>query len=44
MKTKLEKIIEKYSRKEYNTDNYSVGGGLDSDKFASNRHEDAKYE
>ena len=39
----LEKIVEKYSEKEYK-DNYSIGGGLDDSKFASNRHEDAKYD
>jgi len=39
MKT-LEKIIEKYSSKEYQ-DNYDIGGGLTSYKYASNRHEDA---
>ena len=38
----LEKIIKKYSEISYNTDNYSVGGGLhNSGKMASNRHEDA---
>ncbi len=37
----LAKIIEKYSKIEYNSNNYSIGGGLDSDKFASNRHEEA---
>jgi len=40
MKT-LEKIIEKYSNKEYNSDNYGIGGGLTYHKFTSNRHEDA---
>lgn len=40
MKT-LEKIIAKYSLKEYK-ENYSIGGGLDDCKFASRRHEDAK--
>lgn len=40
MKT-LEKIIRKYSNINFNSENYSVGGGLDSNKFASNRHEDA---
>ena len=38
----LQKIIEKYSKVEYNTRNYEVGGGLSFGKFASNRHEDAK--
>lgn len=45
MKTKkeeLEKIIEKYSVKEFNNNNYEVGGGLSDEKFASNRHEDAR--
>jgi hypothetical protein len=37
----LEKIIAKYSSKEYK-ENYSIGGGLDDCKFASRRHEDAK--
>lgn len=37
----LEKIIEKYSKIEFNENNYGVGGGLDGCKFASNRHEDA---
>lgn len=38
---KLEKIIAKYSAKEHNENNYIVGGGLNDNKFASNRHEDA---
>lgn len=38
----LAKIIEKYSKVEFNENNYGVGGGLtDSGKKASNRHEDA---
>jgi len=38
----LTKIIEKYSKLEYNSNNYNVGGGLsESGKKASNRHEDA---
>jgi hypothetical protein len=37
---KLEKIINKYSMIEYSS-NYSIGGGLVENKFASNRHEDA---
>jgi hypothetical protein len=41
MKT-LEKIITKYSKQEFNEENYSVGGGLTDGKFASNRHENAK--
>ena len=40
MKAKLEKIVEKYSSKEYD-ENYNIGGGLDACKFASRRHEDA---
>jgi hypothetical protein len=40
MKT-LQKIIDKYSQAEYNSDNYHIGGGLDNAKFASRRHEDA---
>jgi hypothetical protein len=39
---KLAKIINKYSTIEYNKKNYSIGGGLHNDKFASRRHEDAK--
>ena len=39
----LDKIIEKYSSKEYKN-NYDVGGGLDYSKFVSNRHEDAKHD
>jgi len=42
MKTKLEKIIEKYNKIGYNGDNFNVGGGLSESKFASNRHEEAK--
>ena len=37
----LEKITEKYSKVQYNTDNYSIGGGKVEYKQASNRHEDA---
>lgn len=37
----LEKIAEKYSKIEHNNENYHIGGGLDSVKFASRRHEDA---
>ena len=43
IRTNLEKIVEKYSVKEYKQ-NYKIGGGLDDLKFASNRHEDAKYD
>jgi hypothetical protein len=41
---KLNKIAEKYCSIEFNDDNYGIGGGLDSCKFASRRHEDAKYD
>jgi hypothetical protein len=37
----LDKIIEKYSKIEFNHGNYGIGGGLNGVKFASNRHEDA---
>lgn len=39
---KLEKIVKKYSEVGFNNDNYEIGGGLYSEKFASRRHEDAK--
>ena len=39
---KLENICTKYCAINHNSDNYSIGGGLDGDKFASRRHEDAK--
>jgi hypothetical protein len=39
---KLEKIAIKYATEEFNENNYGIGGGLSSGKFASNRHEDAK--
>ena len=42
MNKKLLIISEKYSKLEFNQNNYDVGGGLDDYKFASNRHEDAK--
>lgn len=39
---KLERIVKKYEKLNFNDDNYSVGGGLtDTGKKASNRHEDA---
>ena len=38
----LKAIIEKYTQISHNADNYEIGGGLDSGKFASRRHEDAK--
>lgn len=41
---KLEKIINKYESIKFNEDNYGVGGGLSSGAFASNRHQDAKYD
>lgn len=40
MKT-LKEIAEKYSKEEYNEDNYEVGGGLSRGKYASRRHTDA---
>lgn len=42
MKTKLQKIAEKYSSIDFNKENYDIGGGLDGNKFASRRHENAK--
>ena len=41
---KLETICNKYRNIQQNDDNYSIGGGLDESKFASRRHEDAKYD
>ncbi len=41
---KLEVICNKYCSIQHNDDNYSIGGGLDGSKFASRRHEDAKYD
>ena len=41
---KLETICNKYRNIQQNDDNYSIGGGLDGSKFASRRHEDAKYD
>lgn len=41
MKTTLESIAKRYKDIEA-IDNYSIGGGLDDNKFASRRHEDAK--
>lgn len=40
----LQSICKKYCDIQHNEDNYSVGGGLTTGKFASNRHEDAKYD
>lgn len=41
-KTTLRTICDRYCNIEHNENNYYVGGGLDSSKFASNRHEDAR--
>lgn len=41
---KLEAICTKYCEVQHNHENYSIGGGLVSSKFASRRHEDAKYD
>lgn len=41
MKIKLDKIIKKFNAIELTDSNYTIGGGLDSTKFASRRHEDA---
>jgi len=43
-KTTLQSICTKFCKIKHNDDNYSIGGGLDSSKFASRRHEDAKYD
>jgi hypothetical protein len=43
-KTTLQSISNKYCSIQHNDDNYSIGGGLDGNKFASRRHEDAKYD
>lgn len=43
-KTTIQTISNKYCNIDYNEDNYYVGGGLTNGKFASNRHEDAKYD
>lgn len=37
-----ESIKNKFSNISFNNNNYDIGGGLVSHKFASNRHEDAK--
>lgn len=42
LNNKLEAICNKYCNVNHNEDNYYIGGGLDLDKFASKRHEDAK--
>jgi len=41
---KLKKIADKYANLEFNSNNYDIGGGLSDEKFASRRHEDAKYD
>lgn len=41
---KLQKICDKYCTIESNNDNYSIGGGLACDAFASRRHQDAKFD
>lgn len=37
----LKQIADKYATISFDSDNYSIGGGLDGAKFASNRHEAA---
>lgn len=44
MNNKLVKIANKYQALKFNENNYSVGGGLSNGSFASNRHQDAKYD
>ena len=41
-KTTLQTIQCKFCEVNHNDDNYSIGGGLASSKFASRRHEDAR--
>lgn len=41
---KLEAICNKYCSVNHNENNFEIGGGLDGVKFASRRHEDAKYD
>jgi len=41
-KTTLQTICDKYCNINHNKDNYSIGGGISDEKFASRRHEDAK--
>ncbi|GFS26151.1 hypothetical protein ElyMa_005204500 [Elysia marginata] len=41
---KLMTITNKYKDREYNFENFNIGGGLDEFKFASRRHEDAKHD
>lgn len=43
-RTTLRSIASRYCEIKHNSDNYSVGGGLDMFKFASNRHEDAQQD
>ena len=40
----LSNIQTKYSATEYNTSNFHIGGGLSEGAFASNRHQDAKFD
>ena len=42
MKTTLQTIQDRFCNTQHNNDNYTIGGGLDCSKFASNRHEDAR--
>jgi len=44
MNNKLVKIANKYQAIKFNDCNYSVGGGISNEAFASNRHQDAKYD
>jgi len=41
-KMTLQTICNKYCNIQYNEDNYYIGGGLDAEKFASRRHEEAR--
>lgn len=41
---KLQKIAKKYEAIQHNEDNYSIGGGLAGNAFASRRHQDAKFD
>lgn len=38
----IKKIFDKYNEILFNENNFDIGGGLDGEKFASRRHEDAK--
>lgn len=42
MKITLQSICDKYCSIQHNDNNYSIGGGLSSERFASRRHENAK--